>query len=321
MCDVQVRIQVRSALFNIQRTQARIAMLDNPKKVAFSREQVINMTEKEMGDTTEQWAASSIVASLVSAAQDKKEKVQKPYPASRVAKRAREHEAQELAKTDSSSPASEDKATKDVTNGSQVTFTRVLGAQVRALGDAPSVDPASGMAGGVYRPLSHDSVAVCLVRKMQALEHDKPRPALCNGRSFKDEEEDDASTVFAEDKPNGRLRCCNCHECGNSYLRWSKFLFIEGDADWQGQLWGCCLECSGMMPAAFKKLARRRKEDRAQALRGKRDRARCINMANAAEVISKMFPKASCALVRELAIMRTKAVASAFNMAYDRSTK
>ena len=81
------------------------------------------------------------------------------------------------------------------------------------------------------------------------------------------------------------------------------------------------MECSGMMPAAFKKLARRRKEHRAQALRGKRDRARCINMANAAEVIGLMFPTASCALVRELAIMRTKAVASAFNMAYDRSTK
>ena len=72
--------------------------------------------------------------------------------------------------------------------------------------------------------------------------------------------------------------------------------------------------------AGFKKLARRRKEERAQALRGKRDRARSINMANAAEVIGRMFPGASKRVARELAILHTKAVASAFIMAFDKMT-
>ena len=188
----------------------------NPKKAALSRKQVIKMTEEANGDTTEQWANSSMVASLVAAAWKK----QKCDPASCVAggcvassaseesdhasslapaatkqksrdvsekkqaKRARQWGAKELAKLDSSSPASEDKATKDVTNGSQVTYTGVLGAKVRALGDAPSVDPASGMAGGVYRLLTNDSVAVCLVQKRKRWSRtSRVLPSATGGRS------------------------------------------------------------------------------------------------------------------------------------------
>ena len=80
---------------------------------------------------------------------------------------------------------------------------------------------------------------------------------------------------------------------GSINLLWSQFLLVEGDADWQGMLWGVCLECSEMPARAFKTLARRCKEERAQALRGKRDRARCINMSNAKGHIEQDVPRCS----------------------------
>jgi len=132
-------------------------------------------------------------------------------------------------------------------------------------------------------------------------------------------DDDDSADWNSEDnRPKHPLNCCNSSVCGSTDLLWSQFLLVEGDADWQGMLWGVCLECSEMGPKAFKRLARRRKEERAQALRGKRDRARCINMANAKDILSKMFPGASKDAIRELAIIRTKALASAFVMAFDK---
>ena len=149
----------------------------------------------------------------------------------------------------------------------------------------------------------------------------KEEQAKAYKRSRKDSDDDSSGTDNndPDNIPKNRLSCCNSRDCGNDNLLWSQFLLIDAEeADWQGYLWGTCQECSELDKKTFKKLARKRKEVRAEALRGKRNRARMITLLNAKKVIAEMFPKASQKLKRELAIARTMALASAGTKIFDK---
>jgi len=143
------------------------------------------------------------------------------------------------------------------------------------------------------------------------------------GSSGADGSDDESSGSSSDDNPDNvpksRLSCCNARDCGNDNLLWSQFLLVDSeDADWQGYLWGTCQPCSKLDKKTFKKLARQRKEHRAEYLRGRRQRARMINLLNAQKVIAEMFPGASQKIKRELAIARTMALASAGCRIFDR---
>jgi hypothetical protein len=96
---------------------------------------------------------------------------------------------------------------------------------------------------------------VALQLVLAAKERTAPKePSPCES------DDDDSVDWNSEDNhPKHPLNCCNSSVCGSTDLLWSQFLLVEGDADWQGMLWGVCFECSEMGPKAFKRLARRRK--------------------------------------------------------------
>ena len=134
--------------------------------------------------------------------------------------------------------------------------------------------------------------------------------------------DDSSSSDNNEEAPKNRLSCCKARECGNDNLKWSHFLLIDAeDADWQGFLWGVCQSCSDLDKKTFKRLARKRKEVRSEHLRGKRQRARMITLANCMEVIGGMFPGASQRVRRELAVARSLALASAGCRVFDNMSK
>ena len=59
-----------------------------------------------------------------------------------------------------------------------------------------------------------------------------------SGGGARDDDQDDAP-------PLSSLDCRNAEECGNVGLKRSEFLLIaEGDASWQGRIWGTCFQCS-----------------------------------------------------------------------------
>ena len=198
----------------------------------------------------------------------------------------------------------------------EVTYHGTLGGQkVAGAGGSAS----SSGAGGITD--KKDPLFFPWTLVQHAKEALKENPELAKEVFKVNENEDDSEgSSGAEDAPKNRLSCCRARECGNDDLKWSKFLLVEGDADWQGWLWGVCHPCSEMDWPAFKKLARQRKDLRSFHLRGKRERARCITMQNCREVVARMFPKASQKIKRELAIMRTAALLSAGTKILDRMT-
>jgi hypothetical protein len=123
--------------------------------------------------------------------------------------------------------------------------------------------------------------------------------------------------------PRNQLDCMYAAECRQVKLRWTEFMLSNDesqpneDSSWQGKIWGMWQPCSGLAPIAFKKEARRRKEARAQHLRGKRDRARSITFSNMEAIIANMCPHASHRLIRKLAVMRTKAIAASLLHAFE----
>ena len=125
----------------------------------------------------------------------------------------------------------------------------------------------------------------------------------------------DDATIASDsegDAPGNQLDCANANTCGQFNLLWSQFLLVEDEASWQGRIWGHCLLCSTLSMKEFKKLARKRKETRARMLRGRRDRARCINFSNTTKIFKLVFPGASHDQMRKLAEMRTRAMAASF---------
>jgi hypothetical protein len=82
-----------------------------------------------------------------------------------------------------------------------------------------------------------------------------------------------------------QLDCKNSEMCENVGLRRSDFLPDDGDASWQGRIWGVCQECSA--PARS-------------------------SLNNVHEKMAACFPGASKTLIRDLAIRRTKSIAAAF---------
>jgi len=101
---------------------------------------------------------------------------------------------------------------------------------------------------------------------------------------------------------------------------WSQLLLVDPDASWQGQIWGYCFECSGIQDqATFIRERRKRKEQRAKFVRGRRQRARCVNFNTTLQVVEELFPGASGSKRRQLAVMRSKAVASAFMRGFEKS--
>jgi len=109
-------------------------------------------------------------------------------------------------------------------------------------------------------------------------------------------------------------------ECGNVRLLWTQFLLVDPDASWQGQIWGHCFECSDFNDVAeFTRECKRRKELRAQAMRGKRKRSRSMTFNNVKDVIAEMLPGASNTERRRLSYLRTKCVAAAFLHNFEKS--
>jgi len=116
------------------------------------------------------------------------------------------------------------------------------------------------------------------------------------------------------------LSCCQANVCGAVNLLWSQFLLVDPDASWQGQIWGYCFECSGIQDqATFIRECRKRKEQRAKFVRGRRERARCVNFNTILQVVEELFPGASGSKRRQLAVMRSKAVAAAFMRGFEKS--
>ena len=306
------------------------AFAPRSKEFLKNRGAVVHATETEAGEDTTKWATRYEVAQMLAEKAKKKEEAS-PSQAlpkqksqadidKKAAKKARQR-ADKAAALDERKPDpascveggsdSGAAALKDERKPDPASC--VEGGSDSGGKDARKPNPASCVEGG-SKSLPPAALQLVLAAKERA-----PPPAAASQGESSDNDSVDWGSE--ENRPKHPLNCCNSGMCGSTNLLWSQFLLVEGDADWQGMLWGVCLECSEMQPKAFKTLARRRKEERAQALRGKRDRARCINMANAKDILSKMFPGAPKQAIRELAIMRTKALASAFIMAYDKMTK
>ena len=123
---------------------------------------------------------------------------------------------------------------------------------------------------------------------------------------------DDSGSGSEDDTPGNQLNCANADKCNQRNLLWSQFLLVEDEASWQGVIWGHCLLCSALSMKEFKKLARKRKETRAKLLRGRRDRARCINICNVSQIIKSIFPGAHHDQRRKLTEMRVKAMVASF---------
>ncbi len=150
----------------------------------------------------------------------------------------------------------------------------------------------------------------------------KPEP----GNATSDDEVDDGAPLV-DDKmmasaPKSVLNCANASECDGWNLFRSDFLpDFKGDCSWQGQLWGHCLGCSELTPAEFRRAVRRAWEQRAKLMRGRRQRARCINFSNIEAVFKEAYPGASNTQIRNLTVLRTRAMAGAFLKAFDEMTE
>ncbi len=120
----------------------------------------------------------------------------------------------------------------------------------------------------------------------------------------------------ASDKPGYTLSCVNASECNAVNLLWSQFLLTDadGDSSWQGHIWGHCQPCSGLDAKTFKRECKKRREARAQLMRGRVQRSRSLTMSNAEQIIGDMLKGTSVSKtrIRELAVLRTKAVACQF---------
>ena len=158
---------------------------------------------------------------------------------------------------------------------------------------------------------------------------ENPEPASCvagGSGAAKGKTPSEYSTAVDDDSgsesdtPGNQLNCANANTCGQINLLWSQFLLVEDEASWQGAIWGHCLLCSALSMKEFKKLARRRKEQRARLLRGRRDRARCIKFSNVSQIIKALFPGASHDQRRKLAEMRIKAMAASFLAGFNASS-
>ena len=124
------------------------------------------------------------------------------------------------------------------------------------------------------------------------------------------------------DQPKYQLDCTNAKECGAYTLLWSEFLLIEPtegmtDASWAGKIWGQCQPCSGLSKGEFKRVSRRRREERSQALRGHRVRSSTMTLKTMRVHIKKILPGASHEQLRKLTYMRIRAIAAAFALAYE----
>jgi hypothetical protein len=101
----------------------------------------------------------------------------------------------------------------------------------------------------------------------------------------------------------GKLACA---ECAADCEHRSQFLLSDGgpggcSASWQRKMWGHCLACSGMTAKEFKKHAKRKWSQRANALRERVQTVRCADFDTVAATIARSMPGASRRVVRELA--------------------
>ena len=145
-------------------------------------------------------------------------------------------------------------------------------------------------------------------------------PSLSAADGDRDLGDDGSSEAASVGK--GKLNCMNAGECDGYNLYRQEFLLNDPDASWQGQIWGKCFECAKFEDkTAFKRKCKQLWEERAKLVRGRRDRARCVQFNNVTHIISEALPGASKTTIRKLAVERCKAIASAWLAGFDKMSK
>ena len=102
-----------------------------------------------------------------------------------------------------------------------------------------------------------------------------------------------------------------CKKCEEPIALRSAMLLDDGglygcSAEWQGVIWGLCLDCSGLSPEQFKRQAKKAWAARAVALGGRVKRYRTLTFENLSAMIQKELPGAKHSLIRELSFLRLK---------------
>ena len=102
-----------------------------------------------------------------------------------------------------------------------------------------------------------------------------------------------------------------CKKCEEPIALRSAMLLDDGglygcSAEWQGVIWGLCLDCSGLSPEQFKRQSKKAWTARAVALGGRVKRYRALTFENLGAMIQKELPGAKNSLIRELSFLRLK---------------